>query len=383
MLKPGGNCLSQTIQQILNRKDDGELCVKLFDRLVGRYGERIDVSRLPDPHRVVVLVLGAKGIIENGGFYYLFSNDLDGDPHYELTAAAFVTIDCKTAIEAFSRVFALFDDGRPPDDMDRRLHEYLRGNGVERTQIDELFFSVGEDVEIRLAEFIRSRRDELARLDKKPVATVQKATKQRPNWGADGERTLIERLESLPHWARVALAARCARDLLPVFHRNWPDARPGHLAAVLRCVALAEESAVAGRKAVGVKSAQTNGYLAIGTAASAISSLIPTKENLPVDGNAAVAAANTARAALKACEAAGVDAKTSSTLAFDAIATASQVAKDAGQKKLLDQFSAYLRYLEHAAKARSWNHKAAVPDFTLMYAAATREPPKKGSSHPR
>lgn len=53
-----------------------------------------------------------------------------------------------------------------------------------------------------------------------------------------------EEIEKLPRWARVAFAARCARRVLPIVRRAWPEGdRPHLLEAVEAAVAFAENAA--------------------------------------------------------------------------------------------------------------------------------------------
>lgn len=49
--------------------------------------------------------------------------------------------------------------------------------------------------------------------------------------------------ERLPRWARVAFAARCARRVMPLFKKYWPNATKEHLTAVAKAVSVAETAA--------------------------------------------------------------------------------------------------------------------------------------------
>jgi len=50
-------------------------------------------------------------------------------------------------------------------------------------------------------------------------------------------------LTSLPRWALVAYAARCARRVEPLFHKAWPEAPHHLLTAVAEAVEYAEQAA--------------------------------------------------------------------------------------------------------------------------------------------
>jgi hypothetical protein len=53
----------------------------------------------------------------------------------------------------------------------------------------------------------------------------------------------LRALRSLPRWAVVAFAARCARRVEPLFRRAWPSAPEHHVAAVAQAVAYSERCA--------------------------------------------------------------------------------------------------------------------------------------------
>jgi hypothetical protein len=62
----------------------------------------------------------------------------------------------------------------------------------------------------------------------------------------DPNRSLVptrEEIAQLPRWARVAFAARCARRVLPLFRRGWPEAPAKSISGVKRTVELAERAA--------------------------------------------------------------------------------------------------------------------------------------------
>ena len=63
-----------------------------------------------------------------------------------------------------------------------------------------------------------------------------------------------EEIARLPRWARVAFAARCARRVLPLFARHWPEAPEEHVRAVVSAVEFAEDAATNANDAVTVDS---------------------------------------------------------------------------------------------------------------------------------
>lgn len=55
-----------------------------------------------------------------------------------------------------------------------------------------------------------------------------------------------DEISQLPRWARVALAARCARRALPHHQKNWPDAKKKLIESIEKAVTLAEEATTTG-----------------------------------------------------------------------------------------------------------------------------------------
>src|SRR5690348_2208446 len=90
---------SERIEKVLATKDDFELCDKLFVRLTDHYGKDFDISKCKEKDQVVILVWHASGIIDNGGFQYLFEGDFKGDPDFKRTADAFQIIGAKNCAE--------------------------------------------------------------------------------------------------------------------------------------------------------------------------------------------------------------------------------------------------------------------------------------------
>ena len=48
-----------------------------------------DVTRLSEPHRTVVVIHAAQGIIDNGGLIYFFESDWPGTPPYSVFSDAY------------------------------------------------------------------------------------------------------------------------------------------------------------------------------------------------------------------------------------------------------------------------------------------------------
>ena len=151
----------EKFQQLLDDFDAHALCDGVFRMIIERHGNRIDVSKESELERVVTLVWASKGIIENGGFQYLFEGNFDGDPGFVLTAAAFRRIGCPEAAEAFEQALSLFTGNQPPGDIEARLEIYESIPQRIRRQIDVNFCDAQGALERTLAAFIRANAEAL------------------------------------------------------------------------------------------------------------------------------------------------------------------------------------------------------------------------------
>jgi hypothetical protein len=358
--------MAAEIQLILAETNDEKLCERLYDWIIQRYGEEIDRSRMPEHERMVICVLYAKGIIENGGFNYLFEGDLLGDPQFLLTADAFEKIGAKDATTAFRRVFQLFPAQKPPADMRTRLMQYRSGDASRRQQIDSIFWSADKEIYRCLATFIRTHKtaylrhtDSHKRARAKPQRSSRGTATNHPRKQA---QTLPERVSQLPHWARAALAARCARTVLPVFRRSWPTARRSRLAAIVRCIAGAEQSAQRGSPVQNIGDIAADGYEVVGAALIGLYGCpFETTEHFPADGNLATAASKAARVAVKAAEAVEKGADGSGYCTSDAVSTALEIAEAVGSEKLARRIGKHLIDVERETAAQNWDDDSPVP----------------------
>jgi hypothetical protein len=74
-----------------------------------------------------------------------------------------------------------------------------------------------------------------------------------------------EEIEQLPVWARVAFAARCARQALPLFQKFWPTVAIHHVNRVEQAVTFAEDAAASSSAPLSF-----NSYTGAGAAADAV-----------------------------------------------------------------------------------------------------------------
>lgn len=155
------------IQQLLDEPDDFKLCSGIVDKLYESYpshGERFDLANMGEHERVVVRVWHSFGVIGNGGFQYLFEATYSDDPDFALVAAAYRTIGCDKAADAFSEALALFPDGRPPENLEQRQAIFSSVRQEVRERIDHEFWDSSKDIEAKLAAYIRANRAIFQRL---------------------------------------------------------------------------------------------------------------------------------------------------------------------------------------------------------------------------
>jgi hypothetical protein len=156
--------VSADVNKVLDTKDDFELCDELFKLMIKHYGEDFDVSKCKEKDQPVILAWHAAGIIDNGGFQYLFEGNFKGDPHFAKTEAAFKTIKASKCAEAVEEALKLFPDSKPPQDIDKRLKIYQAVPAAKRESIDVKFFSESKEMKTILAKYIRENRADFKHL---------------------------------------------------------------------------------------------------------------------------------------------------------------------------------------------------------------------------
>jgi Domain of unknown function (DUF4375) len=378
--------MAESFKELLAGTNDRALLSAAFDLVVRHYGDDFDVSKLRPVECNLLLAYQAWGIIGNGGFNYLFEGNFKGDPEFALTAEAYRAIGCAEAAEAFQEALDLFPGGRPPTDIEERLKRYRKGRGDGRGKIDDRFFEADGAIERCLASYIRSHREVFERLENAPRARRAKRKPARPakakperkivesvraavgamiryiTGEAKRERSVSDVLADLPHWARVAFAARCGRRVLPLFSKNWPNAEPKRRTAILTAIRLVEGSAEEGRALDALEDAETNALVTAGAALRGLYGFPDDKEPPPDDGNRATAASFIAKAAEFAVRAARSAPKESALAALQAFTFARDAAS--GDEALLDPILDDLARLHRAAAEGRWRDRTPVPaDF--------------------
>jgi hypothetical protein len=151
---------------LLAEASDFDLIDGTYDKILLRYDE-LSADQFSPEERVIILSSHSWGIIDNGGFEFLFAADFIGDLDYRLTAETYHTIGLDRGYQAFQAAFKLFPGGRAPRDRTERIREYKLASEEVRLEINKLHWSDGWE-ELRnkkLADFIRANAEKLGDLD--------------------------------------------------------------------------------------------------------------------------------------------------------------------------------------------------------------------------
>jgi hypothetical protein len=134
--------------------DPRSICIEVCDRIINFYGYDSDFSLFPELERFAVLAITATGIIENGGFEYLFGSLLPGDSHYMNTVESFYRINALAAAAAVEKALALFPNSIAPDDRLVRNAMFKTHSEDERESIDLEFFDALDKTYESLANYL-------------------------------------------------------------------------------------------------------------------------------------------------------------------------------------------------------------------------------------
>jgi len=132
-------------------KSDFDICNDEWKRIVSNYHDKISALDLTGYEQIVMLVWLVTGIVENGGFNYLFESDLPGDEDLSLTVGAFYAIGCT---EVGSLITSLLNRMGELGTADTKLEKYLCLPQAERDDIDAAFWSEITDINKNLSKFI-------------------------------------------------------------------------------------------------------------------------------------------------------------------------------------------------------------------------------------
>jgi hypothetical protein len=99
-----------------------------------------DPMKLEIPLQTVAILYTVQGIIDNGGFQYLFENDFPASPPYSAFIEAYRRIGAMTAATNLERAVAMFPFEGP------HLRQQERRDFMESLEENNEFFQLGDEV---------------------------------------------------------------------------------------------------------------------------------------------------------------------------------------------------------------------------------------------
>jgi len=148
--------MTQPFQQLLAEASDFDLVNGVYGLLLDRYD---DLARMPAEGKVAVWTWHAKGIIDNGGFQYLFEGVFETDPYYAGTLAAFRAIGAEQCAAGLEEALQQFPGGKPPLDRDRRIRAWHRLGWYWAHPAVCRFWDESPSIPELLAAYIRKNRE--------------------------------------------------------------------------------------------------------------------------------------------------------------------------------------------------------------------------------
>jgi hypothetical protein len=164
----------------------------------------------------------------------------------------------------------------------------------------------------------------------------------------------------LPHWARVAFAARCARHVYPLFIKSWPKAIAQRSDSNLHAIQLAERSSAEAKAVEGLDLAISETVITAGAALSSVYGFA-SNEPPPNDNNSATIASIVSHVAGKAATAANARPCDSTMPALEAHSLSQNAAAMAAHISILIDIERDFARLHRAVVRGRWSDETAVP----------------------
>ena len=99
-----------------------------------------DLSKLDLPQQTVAILYTEQAIIDNGGFQYLFENDLPSQLPYAQVVEAYRRVGAHEAADRLQKAVAMFPFENP------HLHQEERLKFMETLEEESEFFELGDEV---------------------------------------------------------------------------------------------------------------------------------------------------------------------------------------------------------------------------------------------
>jgi hypothetical protein len=172
-------------------------------------------------------------------------------------------------------------------------------------------------------------------------------------------------MKQLPHWARIAFAARRARKVLPLFDEYWPGVLESTRRDLEEIVQYAEQAAAKAKAGTETSEFADKGCdIAGGAILGYWAPQIPWDPEdgpMPPNQHAANIACNVAKTAEFAVRASGHPSPCPPSVADGGYGYFLGVVNAANRRDLLDEFVEEFNSLVRVAKKGKWNHATPVP----------------------
>ncbi|HEX5270724.1 MAG TPA: rhomboid family intramembrane serine protease [Gemmataceae bacterium] len=154
----------RTVAELLADGSDSDLCAGMFRRVLRRNDGEVSATGLGTEERVVLLVWHSLRFVNEIGFRALVEEGIDGDRKLERTAEAYQTIGCVRAGNALLKASAVLRGAGKEYAEERAERSVRRWVGLPAAE-EKKFLEVSDEVEGRLAEYVRSHREFFLALD--------------------------------------------------------------------------------------------------------------------------------------------------------------------------------------------------------------------------
>ncbi len=132
--------------------DDFEVCNSAWEMISAKYGNQSSATDYTDTERNIVLVWTVTGIVENGGFKYLFESELPGDCDLSFSIKAFGEIGCHEIEDLMKQVVDRVNSSGKS--IGSKIERYLTIPDGECDDYDAMFWDNIENITKRLAIYV-------------------------------------------------------------------------------------------------------------------------------------------------------------------------------------------------------------------------------------
>ena len=139
---------------------DGELIDVVLDSIYALDAEKIDLGKYSVHEETLILVFQILGLAGNRGFEGLFCDEIDGDPGYVRSVAAFKRIEATKAAFCFAELLELFAKTSHRKSFDKRADDFAKANNVKLEMLEGAFLDAEPEIISKLAKYIRDHRHE-------------------------------------------------------------------------------------------------------------------------------------------------------------------------------------------------------------------------------